>query len=81
MAGQVQRRIMPQIPASPGYEFFAYYQPAYTVGGDYYDFVRLPPDRLAVVLGDVSGKGIAAAMMMAQFASRLATASVPSLPK
>ncbi len=39
------------------------------MGGDYYDFVHLPHDRLAVVLGDVAGKGVPAAMMMAQFAS------------
>ncbi len=69
LAGQMQRGIMPQVPDAPGYEFFAHYQPAYTVGGDYYDFIRLPPDRLAVVVGDVAGKGVPAAMMMAQFAS------------
>ena len=62
-------RIMSEIPAVPGYEFFAHYQPVYPVGGDYYDFVRLPDDRLAVVVGDVAGKGIPAALMMAQFAS------------
>jgi sigma-B regulation protein RsbU (phosphoserine phosphatase) len=81
LAGRVQRGIMPQIPAAPGYEFYAHYQPAYTVGGDYYDFVQLPDDRLAVVVGDVAGKGIAAAMMMAQFASetrhRVRSASAP----
>jgi len=69
LAGQMQRGIMPAIPAAPGYEFFAHYQPVYPVGGDYSDFVHLPHDRLAVVLGDVAGKGVAAAMMMAQFAS------------
>jgi serine phosphatase RsbU (regulator of sigma subunit) len=69
LAGQVQRGIMPTIPAAPGYEFFAHYQPAYAVGGDYYDFVPLPHDCLAVVVGDVVGKGLPAALMMAQFAS------------
>ena len=69
LAGRVQRGIMPAVPAAPGYEFFAYYQPVYAVGGDYYDFVHLPHDRLAVVVGDVAGKGVPAAMMMAQFAS------------
>ena len=68
-AGQVQRGIMPAVPAAPGYEFFAYYHPVYAVGGDYYDFVRLPHDRLAVVVGDVGGKGVPAALMMAHFAS------------
>jgi phosphoserine phosphatase RsbU/P len=68
-AGRVQRGIMPAVPAASGYEFFAHYQPVYPVGGDYYDFVHVPHDRLGVVLGDVAGKGIQAAMMMAQFAS------------
>ena len=81
LAGQVQRGIMPAVPAAPGYEFFAYYQPVYPVGGDYYDFVPLPHGRLAVVVGDVAGKGMPAAMMMAQFASetrhRVRLASAP----
>ena len=69
LAGRVQRGIMSEVPAVPGYEFFAHYQPVYPVGGDYYDFVRLPDDRLAVVVGDVAGKGVPAALMMAQFAA------------
>src|SRR5262249_31383726 len=68
LAEQVQKRFLPQVvPTVPGYEFFAYYQPTYEVGGDYYDFVSLPADRIAVALGDVSGKGVAAALMMAKF--------------
>jgi serine phosphatase RsbU (regulator of sigma subunit) len=68
LAEQVQRRFLPQsVPKVPGYEFFAFYQPAYNVGGDYYDFVMLPHNRVAVALGDVSGKGVAAALMMAKF--------------
>ena len=68
LAEQVQKKFLPQtIPTMPGYEFFAHYQPTYEVGGDYYDFVALPGDRMAVALGDVSGKGVAAALMMAKF--------------
>jgi len=68
LAEQVQKRFLPQsVPAAPGWEFFAHYHPAYDVGGDYYDFVTLPNDRLAIALGDVSGKGVAAALMMAKF--------------
>jgi serine phosphatase RsbU (regulator of sigma subunit) len=68
LAEQVQKRFLPQeVPVIPGYEFFAHYDPAYEVGGDYYDFVPLPRDRLAVAVGDVSGKGVAAALMMAKF--------------
>ena len=68
LAEQVQKRFLPQsVPAIPGFEFFAHYDPAYEVGGDYYDFVPLPDDRLAIAVGDVSGKGVAAALMMAKF--------------
>jgi phosphoserine phosphatase RsbU/P len=68
LAEQVQKRFLPQsVPAIPGFEFFAHYDPAYEVGGDYYDFVPLPGHRLAIALGDVSGKGVAAALMMAKF--------------
>ena len=68
IAEQVQKRFLPQgVPTVPGYEFFAFYQPTYQVGGDYYDFVPLPADRMAVALGDVAGKGVAAALMMAKF--------------
>ena len=68
IAEQVQKRFLPQsVPTLPGYEFFAFYQPTYEVGGDYYDFVPLSADRMAVAVGDVSGKGVAAALMMAKF--------------
>ena len=68
IAEQVQKRFLPQfIPTVPGYEFFAHYQPTYEVGGDYYDFVPLPGNRMGVAVGDVSGKGVAAALMMAKF--------------
>jgi serine phosphatase RsbU (regulator of sigma subunit)/pSer/pThr/pTyr-binding forkhead associated (FHA) protein len=68
IAEQVQKRFLPQeVPTVSGYEFFAHYQPTYEVGGDYYDFVPLSDDRMAMALGDVSGKGVAAALMMAKF--------------
>jgi serine phosphatase RsbU (regulator of sigma subunit)/pSer/pThr/pTyr-binding forkhead associated (FHA) protein len=68
IAEQVQKRFIPQgVPTVPGYEFFAFYKPTYQIGGDYYDFVTLSTDRIAVAVGDVSGKGVAAALMMAKF--------------
>src|SRR5208283_3324617 len=68
LAEQVQKRFLPQaVPKLPGFEFFAHYDPAYEVGGDYYDFVHLPANRCAIAVGDVSGKGVAAALMMAKF--------------
>jgi phosphoserine phosphatase RsbU/P len=70
IAEQVQKRFLPQVvPTVAGYEFFAHYQPTYEVGGDYYDFVPLTADRMAVALGDVAGKGVAAALMMAKFSA------------
>jgi hypothetical protein len=56
---------MPQsVPVIRGFEFFAHCEPALEVGGDYYDFVRRPGNRLAIALGDVSGKGVAVARTM-----------------
>ena len=68
LAEQVQKRFLPlDVPRVAGYEFFAHYNPAYEIGGDFYDFINLPHGRLAVALGDVAGKGVAAALMMAKF--------------
>jgi phosphoserine phosphatase RsbU/P len=68
LAEQVQKRFLPQsVPVIAGFEFFAHYDPAYEVGGDYYDFVPLPGGKLAIAVGDVSGKGVSAALMMAKF--------------
>jgi phosphoserine phosphatase RsbU/P len=68
VAEQVQHQLLPRaVPEIPGYEFFAYYHAAHEVGGDYFDFVPLREDRLGIALGDVSGKGIAAALIMAKF--------------
>jgi sigma-B regulation protein RsbU (phosphoserine phosphatase) len=70
MARQVQLNFLPKhLPALPGYEFFAYYEAAREVGGDYYDFIQLPEGRLAVTLGDVAGKGMPAALLMAKLSS------------
>src|SRR5262249_44600623 len=66
-ASKVQRGFLPQsFPILPGYEFFAHYTAARTVGGDYYDFIPLRDSKLAVLLGDVSGKGVPAALLMAR---------------
>ena len=54
-----------------GYYFFDFYEPANQVGGDYYDYVELPDNRLAIVLGDVSGKGVAAALLMAKLSGEV----------
>jgi serine phosphatase RsbU (regulator of sigma subunit) len=107
LAREVQHGFLPlRVPEVPDYEFFAHYESAYEVGGDYYDFITLPanqetggrnqeagdrssltPDpcplppascllapalprqRLAVLLGDVAGKGVAAALLMAKLSA------------
>ena len=68
IAEQVKHQLLPRaVPDVPGYEFFTYYHAAHDVGGDYFDFVPLPDNRLGIALGDVSGKGVAAALIMAKF--------------
>jgi len=70
LARAVQRRLLPQqLPEVPGYEFFGYYESAFEVGGDYYDFIPLPQQRLAILLGDVAGKGVVAALLMAKLSA------------
>jgi serine phosphatase RsbU (regulator of sigma subunit) len=66
-AREVQHHFLPKIPPeSKGYRFWAHYSAAGKVGGDYYDFVQLPNGNQAVLLGDVCGKGVPAALMMAK---------------
>ena len=78
IAREVQERLFPQLlPAVPGLDYCGRCQPAREVGGDYYDFLELPGKRLGVAIGDVSGKGIGAALMMAGLqASLRAQASI-----
>jgi len=81
VAHQVQRGFLPSVaPTIRGYDFFQFYEPAHELGGDYYDYVFLPGGRLAVVVGDVSGKGIAASLLMARLSAetRFFLASEPT---
>jgi serine phosphatase RsbU (regulator of sigma subunit)/pSer/pThr/pTyr-binding forkhead associated (FHA) protein len=67
IAHDVQHSFLPTAtPELEGYEFWAYYLAAGKVGGDYYDFLHLPNGNLAALLGDVSGKGVPAALLMAK---------------
>ena len=57
LARRVQLGLLPEgYPDCEGFEFFAYYRSAYDVGGDYYDFIQLPNERLALVVADVAGQ-------------------------
>jgi serine phosphatase RsbU (regulator of sigma subunit) len=69
-ARAVQKSFLPaRIPAADGWEFFAHYEAAYSVGGDYYGFIELPDGKLAIGIADVSGKGMSAALLMARLSS------------
>lgn len=81
VAGIIQQTLLPRdIPALPGWHIAAHWQPARAVGGDFYDFVELPDRRLALVVGDVTDKGVPAALVMASTRSiiRAALERLPS---
>lgn len=64
-AARIQRRLLPSTaPSIPRFEIAGYNAACRTVGGDYYDFFRYPDGRLGVVIGDVAGKGLPAALLM-----------------
>ncbi len=72
IAREVQERLFPQqLPAVPGLDYYGTCRLARGVGGDYYDFLLLPDGRLGIAIGDVSGKGISAALMMASLQASL----------
>ena len=72
IATQVQAGLFPQsMPALKSLEYAGTCIPARAVGGDYYDFLTLGPDRLGFVIADVAGKGIAAALLMANLQANL----------
>ncbi|MFI5381991.1 MAG: PP2C family protein-serine/threonine phosphatase [Tepidisphaerales bacterium] len=72
LARRIQMRLMPsQSPRIPGLDMAFHYQPAQWIGGDYCDFWRLQDGRLAFVVADVMGKGLAAAMVMANLHATL----------
>ena len=65
-ARQIQQGLLPKsIPQLRGMQVSGAWQPASAVSGDYYDVMALDPDRLAICIGDVVGKGITAALLMA----------------
>ncbi len=72
LAREVQESFLPaQVPRIEGFSFAAVNRPALEVGGDFYQFFKLPQGKLGVAIGDVSGKGIAASLFMARFSSDL----------
>ena len=65
VARLIQQNFLPkELPDLPGWQIAAYYQPAREVGGDFYDFIPLPDGRVGFVVGDVTDKGVPAALVM-----------------
>ena len=71
-AAEIQRGILPRgAPAVRGVDLAGHNAPSRTVGGDYYDFITYPDGRVAVVLADVAGKGMSAALLMSNLQARV----------
>ena len=84
VARSIQQASLPkEVPTLEGWKITPYYQPAREVGGDFYDFHLLPEGRLGVVVGDATGKGVPAALVMSttcgmlQLAARALDSSSP----
>ncbi|MGA9752610.1 MAG: SpoIIE family protein phosphatase [Acidobacteriota bacterium] len=72
IAQQVQQNLLPRVPALiPGLDCAAACRPARYVGGDYYDFIRRGESSVGLALGDISGKGVSAALLMASLQATL----------
>lgn len=72
IARSIQQTFLPKInPVVPGYDIAGINIPSEEVGGDYYDFIRIVENQMGIAIGDVSGKGIPAALIMAAFRASL----------
>ena len=72
LAGEMQAMLVPSaLPNTDAYSFAAHYRPHQQVGGDYYDVIPLNPDEVMLCIADVSGKGVSAAFLMANFQASL----------
>jgi len=76
VAALIQQTLLPkELPSINGWNVDAFYRPARAVGGDFYDFIQLDDRRLGVVIGDVTDKGVPAALVMATCRSMLRAAA------
>jgi len=81
IAREVQRELLPRsVPEVRGLELAGICIPAIGVGGDYYDFLPLPDGRIGIVIADVSGKGIPAALLMAGLQGSVRSLALPGVP-
>ena len=71
-AAEIQRRLLPaNVPDVADFDLAGYNAPCRTVGGDYYDFLHYPDGRVSLFIGDVSGNGMAAALLMSSLQARI----------
>ena len=67
VATLIQQQFLPrELPNLPQWQIAAYYGPARAVGGDFYDFIEMPGGRIGIAVGDVTDKGVPAALVMAR---------------
>jgi serine phosphatase RsbU (regulator of sigma subunit) len=72
VARRIQQASLPkEVPTPEGWQIAPFYRPAREVGGDFYDFLKLPNGRLGIVVGDATGKGVPAALVMSSARSML----------
>jgi serine phosphatase RsbU (regulator of sigma subunit) len=72
VARRIQQASLPkEVPTPEGWQISPFYRPAREVGGDFYDFLKLPKGRLGIVVGDATGKGVPAALVMSSARSML----------
>ena len=74
LASEMQRMLVPKnLPSKSCYELANIYKPHYGVGGDYFDFIEFDDGKIVFCIGDISGKGVAAALLMANFQANFHT--------
>lgn len=74
LASEMQRLLIPQsLPSKSCYELSSIYKPQLGVGGDYFDFIEFEDGKIVFCVGDISGKGMAAALLMANFQANFHT--------
>ena len=75
---EIQKDLLPkELPQLPGMELAGAWQPARTVGGDYFDALRLDDNRIGICVGDVSGKGLTASLLMANLQAAFRAYAMP----
>lgn len=72
LAAEIQRTLVPaRLPSGKNYQLSSIYKPHFAVGGDYYDVVEFPDGTIVFCIADITGKGVAAALLMANFQANL----------